>query len=153
MRKTILPALRSEIDAEGEWLQLDTASVEVTSEEPNHPIEHALTCRNAGGWRAATAGEQLIRLAFDEPVDVRRIQLRFVETNVERTQEFSLRWYDAKGSCSSIVRQQWNFSPAGSTTEVEDFHIVLDGVAKIELAIQPGSQPGAVATLDCLRIA
>jgi outer membrane receptor protein involved in Fe transport len=41
------------------------------------------------------------------------------------------------GPEKEIVRQQWNFSPAGSTTEIEDYAVDLDGVSVLELAIQP----------------
>jgi outer membrane receptor protein involved in Fe transport len=41
------------------------------------------------------------------------------------------------GPEKKIVRQQWNFSPAGSTTEIEDYAVDLDGVSVLELAIQP----------------
>lgn len=153
MRKTIIPAVTLPVTSDAEWLRLDTASVEVTSEEADHPIERALECHNAGGWRAATAGEQRIRIAFDEPVSLRRIQLCFIETTVERTHDFSLHWYDTSSNCRRIVRQQWNFSPAGSTMELEDYLVTLEGVAKIELTIQPGSDANAVATLECWRMA
>ena len=37
-----------------------------------------------------------------------------------------------------VVRQQWNFSPAGSTTEAEHYFIDLDSVSVLELALRPG---------------
>jgi len=53
---------------------------------------------------------------------VHRIQLRFVEPERERTQEFTIRWSSVDGGpAKEIVRQQWNFNPAGSTSEVEDY--------------------------------
>jgi hypothetical protein len=154
MRKTIAPALVPAIDQKVEWLNLsEVAFVEVTSEDPAFPIERAFECRNAGGWRAATAGEQRIVITFDVPTSVRRIQLRFIETTVERTQEFTLHWYDADGNSGLIVRQQWNFSSAGSTIETEDYRVNLETVSKIELAIWPGLDTGPVASLGCWRIA
>ena len=52
-----------------------------------------------------------------------------------------------------IVRQQWNFSPAGSTTEVEDYTTDLKAVSVLELAIQPdiGGRE-AVASLAACRL-
>jgi hypothetical protein len=73
MRKTIIPAIAFDVSPNAEWLPLDKALVEVTSEKPDHPIERALDCRSAGGWRATIAGEQRIRIAFHEPVTVHRI--------------------------------------------------------------------------------
>jgi hypothetical protein len=91
---------------------------------------------------------------FDEPVSLHRIQLRFHEVAFERTQEFTLRWSPAKGgSTREIVRQQWNFSPTGSTTEIEDYVVDLDTVSVLELAIHPDlSQRDAVATLASWRL-
>jgi hypothetical protein len=43
------------------------ASVEVTSEESDYPIESALLLEGKKGWRAANPGMQIIRLMFDEP--------------------------------------------------------------------------------------
>jgi hypothetical protein len=90
------------------------------------------------GWRASQKGEQKIRIIFDEPMSLRRIQLRFHETESERTQEFTVRLSSAAGGPpQEIVRQQWNFSPTGSTTEVEDYTIDLKAVSVLGLAIHP----------------
>ena len=86
-------------------------------------------------------------------MSLHRIQLRFEEAESERRQEFTIRWSSAAGGPEKeIVRQQWNFSPAGSTTEIEDYAIDLDGVSVLELAIQPdvGGRE-AVATLAFCR--
>ena len=90
------------------WLDLERlARVEVTSEDAAHPVESALISGTGSGWRAARAGEQTIRLIFDEPVRLRRIRLLFQEEEVARTQEFVLRWSGGGGaSYREIVRQQ-----------------------------------------------
>ena len=140
--------------ANGGWLDLaQIATVEVTSEDPRFPIESVFT--NGGpGWRAAQTGDQHIRLILDEPVSVRRIQLRFYEPAIERTQQFTLRWAAAQGGASSeIIRQQWNFNPAGSTTELEEYAVSLEGVSALELAIRPDiARNDAVATLAAWRV-
>src|SRR6266851_3748515 len=98
------------------------ATVEVTSEDPSFPIECAFGSKDGPGWRASQGGEQQIRIIFDEPVSLHRIHLRFHEAESERTHEFTLRWSPAAGGpATEIVRQQWNFSPAGSTTEIEHY--------------------------------
>ena len=138
-----------------DWLDLEhIATVEVTSEDPSFPIESAIGSKDGPGWRASQAGEQQIRIIFDEPVSLHRIQLRFHEATSERTQEFILRWAPAAGgSTREIVRQQWNFSPTGSTTEIEDYVVDLDAVSVLELAIQPDlSRRDAVATLASWRL-
>ncbi len=152
MRKSVIdkvtthPAQRSE----QEWLELEQmAQVEVTSEDPNFPIESALASGNGPGWRAAEKGKQIIRIIFDKPRPLRRIRLEFSETEIERTQEFTLQWSpESGGPFRDIVRQQWNFSPHGSTSEVEDYQVDLDSVSILELALRPDLTPdNAFATL------
>ena len=158
MRKTVtetLPA-RSTGESDSQWRDLEkVASVEVTSEDPNYPIESALSLEDGGGWRASQAGAQHIRIVFDEPVTLRRIQLRFDEPTRERTQEFTIGWSAGKGEpAREIVRQQWNFSTTGSTTEIENFTVELAGVSVLEIAIRPHIGGGdAVASLSSLRVA
>src|ERR1039458_8812754 len=95
------------------WLDLDGAAmVEVTSEDKQYPVESALVSGEMRGWRAAGSGSQTLRLIFDKPQRLKRIALVFEETEIERTQEFVLRWSSDGGrSFREIVRQQWNFSP------------------------------------------
>ena len=157
MRKRIVPqaAVHTESGSPENWLDLEPiATVEVTSEDPDFPIESVF--RSGGpGWRALENGKQQIRLIFDQPISLNHVRLRFIETELERTQEFTLRWSSAQGGLSKeIVRQQWHFSPAGSTTELEDYQTSLDGVVVLELAIQPDlERRGARATLAEWRIA
>jgi hypothetical protein len=139
------------------WLDLQRlAQVELTSEEATHPIEAALMPSAGSGWRAAQAGEQTIRLLFDESQRVRRIQLVFHEDQQARTQEFVLRWSpDGGQSYREIVRQQYNFSPHGGVThEFEDYAVDLAEVTALELRIVPDINKGnARASLTQLRIA
>src|SRR3954452_10772852 len=137
------------------WLDLEQiATVEVTSEDPGFPIENALGFSDGPGWRASEGGEQQIRIIFDKPVSIHRIELRFHEVDCERTQEFILRWSsESGGSSTEIVIQQWNFSPTGSTTEIEQYVVDLDAVSVLELAIRPDlHRPEAVATLASWRV-
>ena len=93
------------------------ATVEVTSEDPAFPTESAFSPDGGPGWRASQKGEQQIRLIFNQPQAVRRIQLHFVEPAFDRLQEFTVRWLTADGvPPREIVRQQWNFNPTGSTS-------------------------------------
>jgi hypothetical protein len=126
------------------WLDLDrAASVEVTSEDKAHPIESALLSGKEGGWRAAQPGRQTIRLIFDEPQRLRRIWLEFEETETTRTQEFVLRWSTGDEHClQEIVRQQWNFSPPGTTLETEDYTVELPGARVLEMIVLPDISGG-----------
>ena len=136
------------------WLDLEPiAAVEVTSEDPRFPIESALS-GDGPGWRASQGGEQQIRIVFDAPRPLHRIQLRFQETGSERTQEFTIRWVPAAGGAArEIVRQQWNFNPAGSAVEIENYDVDLDAVSALELTIRPDiGRTDAVATLGSWRV-
>ncbi len=157
MRKRIIgtPATNApRIDAD--WLPLDQiAAVEVSSEESSHPIEDALLDRGKDGWRASLPGEQIIRLVFDRPQHIKHIRLLFTERDVERSQEFVLRWSPDDGQTfHEIVRQQWNFNPTNSAEELEDYHVDLTGVTQLELKIVPDRSGGdARASLTELRLA
>lgn len=155
MQKTVLSGSSPEtaLASSEHWRNLEEiASVQVTSEDPLFPIEGAF--RQGGpGWRASAPGKQTIRLQFAEPLSVRRIQIRFEEKDRERTQQFTLRWSAAAGQDIEIVRQQWNFSPSGSTVEVENLTVNLDGMIALELTIEPATAGSdAIATLASLRL-
>jgi hypothetical protein len=157
MRKRIIDAIQPEMQqTEPDWLQVaQIAVVEVTSEEAAHPVENALLlASDPAGWRAGLPGAQLIRLIFDSPQILKRIRLVFIENEHERTQEFVLRWLaDGGQSWREIVRQQWNFSPHGTTQE-EDYQVELAGVMQLELSIVPDVSGGpARASLAQLRLA
>jgi hypothetical protein len=138
------------------WLDLERlAQAELTSEDPKHPLEAALGMRTGGSWRAQQPGKQTIRLLFDRPHRIRRIQLVFEENDLMRTQEFVLRWSPGGGaSWQEIVRQQYNFSPPDSSREVEDYAVDIDGLVQLELSIIPDISGGdAHASLARLRLA
>ena len=83
------------------------AQVEVTSEDPERPIDAALYGLGTSGWRAATPGEQRVAILFDKPELVRKMTLKFVETDRPRTHEFVLTWSSQiDGPAHIIVRQQ-----------------------------------------------
>jgi hypothetical protein len=157
MRKKLINSDTMRPHAQEEWLDLEEiARVEVTSEDPNFPIEAALASGAGSGWRAATKGTQIIRIVLDNPRTLLRwIRLEFSETEIERTQEFTLRWSDEPaGSFREIVRQQWNFSPQGSTSEVEDYQVQLKNLSILELTLKPDLTPNnAFATLARCRVA
>ena len=139
------------------WLHVEElAEVEVTSEALAYPVECALLPEPNAGWRAAGPGRQTIRLHFQPPQHLTRIWLYFVEAEIERTQEYTLRWSPGDGeSFQEIVRQQWNFSPQGAIREIEDHYVELPSVAILELNILPDIRVGtnAVASLAQWRLA
>jgi len=155
MRKTIKwsdPELAPE---KASWLDVSTiAQVEVTSEDAQYPIESAFAEGDQRGWRAAERGKQTIRLFFDKPQRIRRIWLRFIELHRERTQQFSLQWSkDKTDPLRPLIQQQWNFSPSGSTNQIEDYQVELNGVWMLQLDIDPDiAKEQAVATLASWRL-
>ncbi len=159
MRKSIVtpnPATKTPIG--DNWRDLERiARVEITSEDAASPIEHALGKAATTGWRAATPGPQVIRLLFDEPQTIKRLALHFLDTTTERSQEFAV--YASSGAeLREVLRQQWNFSPSGTTEEFEDYALDLSGVTILELRIDPDrshdpKDSKAYASLQSLKLA
>jgi hypothetical protein len=156
MRKRLISPTLETVRARTEgWLDVErAATVEITSEEKEFPVESAFASGEAQGWRAAEAGPQTIRLVFDRPHALKRISLVFEENETTRTQEFVLRWSsDSGNSFREIVRQQWNFSPPETTREVEEYQVELSGITVLELTIVPNISGGtARASLTSLRL-
>ena len=158
MRKRIIEqAIQESPETEHNWLDLEEiAQVEISSETEGHPIEAALVAESCGpSWLAAVAGEQTIRLLFDEPQSIKQIRLLFREEHQERTQEFVLRCsQDGGRTFHDIARQQYNFSSPDSIRQLETYSVDLDGVTALELCIIPDISGGdSRASLSELRIA
>lgn len=157
MRKRIIQTGEEEdLYSDRNWLDIETLAVaEVTSEDDGYPIESALVPGCDSGWRASGPGKQLIRLLFDNPQELQCIRLKFEELEIERTQEYSLRWSSDGGqSYQEIVRQQWNFSPDGATSQMEDYQVELQAVTILELSINPDiGDRNTSASLKELRLA
>jgi hypothetical protein len=156
MRKNIISRPVEPSPSSPGWWDLETlAEVDVSSESADAPIEHALLPTAQGGWRAAQPGPQIIRLRFSIPQVLRRIRLVFAETERARTQEFVLSWLTSGSEdYREIVRQQYTFSPPGTTSEREDYRVDLNNLIALELRIIPdiGGQP-AWASLVSLQLA
>jgi hypothetical protein len=156
MRKRHITATRS-VAPTGRDHRLDLSTialVEVTSEEKDYPIEAALIPGESRGWRAAEPGTHTIRIIFDQPQKLTRISLLFEEKETNRTQELVLRWSaEQEGALREIVRQQWNFSPPNTTTEIEEYRVELSHVAVLEMTITPDIAGGlARASLSSLAV-
>lgn len=141
------------------WLDLAAiAQVEISSEDPLFPIEHALGAAVSSGWRASCVGPQVVRIIFDHPTPIRRISLHFIDRASERSQEFALYATHSGHTMQEVVRQQFSFSPGGATEEIEDYTVDLHGVTVLELRIDPDrahdpAHSRAYATLNSLRLA
>jgi hypothetical protein len=144
----------SGLTSAGSWLDLENIAVaELSSEDPEHPFEAALRADSEDGWRAAVSGPQLLRLRFDSPQPVRRIRLQFREEAVSRSQEIALFATSNTFQRKELVRQQWTFSPQGSTTESEDYFFDLREVTMLELEIDPGRHDKQVfASMQSIQV-
>ncbi|MCF6202781.1 MAG: carbohydrate-binding protein [Methylococcaceae bacterium] len=153
MRKRIITPVQKQKPSSNEyWLDLEKISeVEISSEDKAYPIEFALLPNQGNnGWRATEPGEQTIRLLFSVPQTLEKIYLSFEETQIERTQEYLLRWFPDNGQTfQEILRQQWNFNPQGSMCEIEEHYLGLSSVTIFELIIIPDINGGD--NLACLK--
>jgi hypothetical protein len=156
MRKSIITEGSQETQGEREG-SVDVervARVEITSENPEYPVESALIPSRGLAWQAERPGKQTIRLVFDHPLGLRRIFLQFDEKEHARTQEFVLRWLpQGENGFRDIVRQQYTFSPPGTTAEIEDYRVELNNAAALELTMIPdisGGDSHASVTKMCL---
>lgn len=133
------------------------ATVLVTSESPEHPVDHAFDDRRGPGgsrWVAGGPGEQTLILAFDSPQAIRRIILEVEEPEVSRTQELQLALScDGGQTYRELLRQEYNFSPPVMTFEREDWAVSADAVTHLRLWIKPdkGGKPSR-ATLTSLLV-
>lgn len=123
------------------------ASVTISSEDPDHPIENAFDGRRGPGasyWMAAGDGEQVIVLAFDSPQKVGHVLLEVDENDVARSQEIQLlASLDGEKTYSEVIRQGFNFSPPGTTLEREQWQLNAERLTHLKLRIVPdtGGKP------------
>jgi hypothetical protein len=133
------------------------ATVLMTSETPDHPVDNVFDRRGGPGgtrWVAGTDGEQTLVVAFDQPQAIHRIGVEIEELASSRTQVLSLALsQDGGRTYREHVRQEFNFSPPGTTFEREDWAVPAEHVTHVRLVILPdkGHAP-ARATLTSLTI-
>ena len=117
------------------------ATVFVTSEDPDHPIEYAFDSEEGPGasrWIAGAPGQQTVVLAFDAPQVIRKVRLEVEERDTSRTQEVDLSVSDDGGrTYRHVLRQEYNFSPPGTTMEREEWPFSADGITHVRLRIKP----------------
>jgi len=103
---------------------------------------------------AAEPGEQVLILAFDATQTIRRVSLEVEELKVSRTQELELSVSSDGGQTyRELRRQEYTFSPPGTTFEREDWAVTAEGITHLQLRIKPdkGGKP-CRATLTSLAI-
>lgn len=142
LRKTVLKATPPKSQAgTGEIDIAAVASVVVTSESPNHPVDNAFDRNRGPGaseWVAEDPGEQSIVLAFDSPQAIRRIAIEVEEKKVARSQEIQvLISRDHEFTYDQLLHQGFNFSPPGTSFEREQWQVDLKGITHLQVRIMP----------------
>jgi hypothetical protein len=133
------------------------ATVIITSEQADYPIEHVFDGQRGPGtsrWQAAVPGEQCLIINFDMPQTLRQLMLDIEEPNVIRTQELLISVSSDGGrTYRDIVRQEYNFSPPGTTYERETWALNTDNVTHLAIRIKPdkGGHAG-LATLTSIML-
>ena len=133
------------------------ATIDYSSEDPGHPVEHMLDEHTGPGgsyWAAAQADttEQLV-LAFDQPQSLTRLVYEVEETQHERTQEVHVEAStDAGRSYRRVLVQEYTFSPRGSTWQRENLRLDLHDLTHLRLTVVPNKHGSGVASLTSLRL-
>ena len=145
----------AQVTAPGEKDIAALATVGVTSEAADYPIDHAFDShRGPGGsrWVAGAPGPQRLLLAFDAPQTIRQVILEVEETEVARTQELQLAVsHDGAQTYRELLRQEYNFNPPDTTFKREDWAVTAESITHLRLVIKPdkGGKP-CLATLTSL---
>ena len=132
------------------------ATVFVTSEAPEHPVDHLFDASDGPGgtrWIAAANGEQTLVLAFDAPQTIRTVAVEAEESVATRTNVLTISLSDDGGQTyRERVRQEFNFSP-GTVFEREEWSMPAEGVTHVRIVVQPdkGNAPHR-ATLTSLTV-
>jgi hypothetical protein len=159
LRKQVIskPSVKSAF-FEGAIPIASVATVQVTSEQPDHPIDNVFDERRGPGgsrWIAEGPGEQTVILVFDSPQTIRRVGVEVEELVVQRTQELSVAVSSDGGrTYRELLRQEFTFSPLSTSFEREVWSVAAEGVTHLRIDIKPdkGGQVGQ-ATLTSLSLA
>jgi len=133
------------------------ATIQYSSEQPDHPIEHLLdgsSGRGATRWISARANTtEVILSEFDQPEHITRMIFDVEESHVERTQQVTMDFSSDGGRTyrQGFVRE-YTFSPRGSTYQREDLILGLRGVTHLRLIVVPNKGGSGTATLTSLRL-
>ena len=133
-----------EVKNQKEWRILDllnNAEVIITSEAESHPVDNLVDGsrgRGSSQWIAGISGPQVLIFNFDTPQHITEIVYEIEETKDTRTQEILLEASsDAGEKYRELVRQEYNFSPSGSTFQKEIVTVNIPGITNIKMTIKP----------------
>jgi hypothetical protein len=133
------------------------ATVLVTSESPEHPVDNLFDGRDGPGgtrWIASADGEQTLILSFDTPQLIREVSLETEELETSRTQSLTLSLSrDGGRTYRELLRQEFTFSPPDTTFERESWRVPGEGVTHLRVMVLPDKGHAPVrATLTSLTV-
>lgn len=133
------------------------AMIAFSSEDPAHPIEHALDGRSGRGasrWTSARADtEEHIGLEFDRPQLISRLAYEVEENLCERTQQVRADISEDGGrTYRQLFVQEYVFSPRGATYQREELRFAQARASHLRLTIVPNKNGSGTATLTSLRL-
>lgn len=133
------------------------ATIAYSSEDPAHPIEHALDeCSGPGATRWVSARPDTVEhivFEFDRPQAISRLAYEVEEGSRERTQQVSAEVSEDGGrTYRQIFAQDYTFSPHGATYQREEQRINCAVVSHLRLTIIPNKNGSGPATLTSLRL-
>jgi hypothetical protein len=111
-----------------------------------HPVEHLFDGQHgadAPRWVAGEPGEQTVLLAFDTPLPTRHLLLEIHERETARTQELEVSVSTNGGNTyRELIRQEFTFSPPGTTCERETWTLSIDPITHLRLRVKPDKSGG-----------
>ena len=132
----------------------EVATVPVTSEAPDHPIDLAFDLdrgRRGARWIAGEPGERMVTLAFAAPQTINQILLEVEEPEFARTQELHLSLScDGGRTYRELLSQEYDFSPAGTSFRRENWSVSAQGVTHLRLVKPDKGDKPCRATLTSL---
>lgn len=122
------------------------ATILVTSEDAAHPVDYIFSPQHEQkrqGWVAEAPGEQCLILDFDKPQTLRCISIVIHEEERARSQELTVSVSDDGGKTyRHLFRQEFNFSPPGTTCEKESWTVSENHVTHLCFWIKPDKGGG-----------
>jgi hypothetical protein len=96
----------------------------------------------------------MLILAFDAPQTIHKVRVEIDEPDVNRTQEMDVSVSTDGGQTHrQLLRQEYTFSPPGTSREYEEWTFNAGGVTHLQLRIKPDKGDKACrATLTTLAL-
>ena len=141
------------VRAAGEIDIVGGATIAYSSEDPAHPIEHALDgCSGPGATRWISARPDTVERAvveFDRPQAISRLAYEVSERTQQVTADVS---EDGGRTYRQIFVQEYTFSPRGATYQREERGFNRVRASHLRLTIVPNKNGSGSATLTALRV-